>query len=241
MTTTYLITGASRGLGLEFARQLLASSPNNVVIAAARNPSTATELQALVKANPGRIESVKLDVSDEQSVEAGVAEVAKSTLGKGGIDVLINNAGVLTAGWKSATQTFVSFVESATAHQLKYPRFSKPRSLADLQKDLQTNLFGVISITHALLPLLREGSQKKIWTVSSLCGSLGGSLSDGPAAAMYSVSKAAVNMYLVKLARELDEEKFTVIAFHPGYVTTDMNGGTSGPAEISREESVEKS
>lgn len=67
--TTYLITGASRGLGLEFARQLLAASPENRVIAAARNPSSATELSALIAANPGRIESIKLDVSDEKSAQ----------------------------------------------------------------------------------------------------------------------------------------------------------------------------
>lgn len=66
---TYFITGATRGLGLEFARQLLARDKSVQIIAAARNPATATELQALIKAEPGRIETVKLDVSDPKSVE----------------------------------------------------------------------------------------------------------------------------------------------------------------------------
>jgi NAD(P)-dependent dehydrogenase (short-subunit alcohol dehydrogenase family) len=67
-TTTYLITGASRGLGLETARQLLAISPHNLIIAAARDPPSATQLQALVAANEGRIVTVALDVTSEASV-----------------------------------------------------------------------------------------------------------------------------------------------------------------------------
>ena len=67
--TTYLISGASRGIGLETARQLLAASPDNQVIAAARSPSSAKELQELVTANPGRSALVSIDVSDARSVK----------------------------------------------------------------------------------------------------------------------------------------------------------------------------
>lgn len=67
-TTTYFITGASRGLGLEFARQLLAGDKGARVIAAVRNPATANELQKLIKSEEGRIVAVKLDVSDRKSV-----------------------------------------------------------------------------------------------------------------------------------------------------------------------------
>ncbi|KAL8292452.1 hypothetical protein RQP46_001064 [Phenoliferia psychrophenolica] len=216
-TTTYLITGASRGLGLEFARQLLASSPSVRVIAAARNPAGAAELQALIKSEGAeRIVAVTMDVSDPKSIEAGVAEVKKTTLGQSGIDVLLNNAGVLAGGWNAPTAS----------------------TIAELQENLQTNLFGVISTTHAFLPLLREGAGKQIWTLSSILGSIGGPTSDAPSAAMYSVSKCAVNMYLRKLARELDAEKFTVLMVHPGYVKTDMTGGVTGPADIFKEESV---
>ena len=66
---TYFITGASRGLGLELATQLLASRPEIRVIAAVRNPATSTELQSLIKANEGRIEAVTLDVTDVVSIK----------------------------------------------------------------------------------------------------------------------------------------------------------------------------
>lgn len=54
------------------------------------------------------------------------------------------------------------------------------RTLEELENDLKTNLFGVMSITNALLPLLREGREKKIWVVSSTVGSIGGFFSDSP-------------------------------------------------------------
>lgn len=70
-STTYLITGASRGLGLETCRQLL-SVPGNLVIAAARDPATSQGLQELVAKYPeGRLETVKLDVSSEESIAVG--------------------------------------------------------------------------------------------------------------------------------------------------------------------------
>lgn len=68
---TYLITGASRGLGLEFTKQILANSPSNKIIAGARNPSTAAGLQALLKANPGRLDLISLDVTNLESVKVG--------------------------------------------------------------------------------------------------------------------------------------------------------------------------
>lgn len=67
---TYLITGSSRGIGLAFTTKILASSSENRVIATARNPSEAEGLQALLKANPGRLDLVALDVSNPESVKA---------------------------------------------------------------------------------------------------------------------------------------------------------------------------
>ena len=68
-TTTYLISGASRGLGLETARQLLAQSPQNRIIAGARAPEKADLLQDLIKKNPGRIEAVAIDVADPATIK----------------------------------------------------------------------------------------------------------------------------------------------------------------------------
>lgn len=88
---------------------------------------------------------------------------------------------MLTAGWKSSTESCALSPVPALRRRLTPGPCS---TIAELQTDLNTNLFGVINATHALLPLLRAGQQKKIWTVSSLVGSIGGPISDGPAAAM---------------------------------------------------------
>lgn len=68
--TSYLITGASRGLGLEYTRQLLASSPEIKVVATARNPGTATELQKYKQANQERLYILEMDVTSDESVKA---------------------------------------------------------------------------------------------------------------------------------------------------------------------------
>lgn len=71
-TTTYLISGASRGLGLETARQLLAASPQNRIIAAARDPASAKDLQDLIKANPERISAATIDVASSESIKVSL-------------------------------------------------------------------------------------------------------------------------------------------------------------------------
>ena len=94
---TFLITGCSRGLGLELVTQLAASSPNEVktVIATARS-ETSPALKELIEKSNGRVQFVKLDVTDQGSVNEAAARVASSV---GSIDVLINNAGSIN--WMS--------------------------------------------------------------------------------------------------------------------------------------------
>lgn len=171
--------------------------------------------------------------------------------------MLINNAGILTAGNKPPTTSCV-IPPSVQLHRRNQPLIWLFRTFEELETDLRTNLFGVIDTTQALLPLLRAGHGKKVWTVSSILGSVGGPLSDTTAAATCgfstwsnqarretdqrnppdSISKAALNMYIRKIGAELAGEQFTVLAFHPGYVKTDMNDGLGN---IFKEESVEKS
>jgi NAD(P)-dependent dehydrogenase (short-subunit alcohol dehydrogenase family) len=86
---TYVITGASRGLGLEFVKQL--SATDSTIFALARNPNDAKNLQDLVKQNKN-IHTVKMDQADEASIKAAAEEVAK--LAPNGVDILINNAAV---------------------------------------------------------------------------------------------------------------------------------------------------
>jgi NAD(P)-dependent dehydrogenase (short-subunit alcohol dehydrogenase family) len=91
-TKTYLVTGASRGVGFELCKQLTAR-PDTRVVAAARRPEQAAELQALAQqAGPGRVEVVQLDTASSASIQACV-DGLKQTLGH--IDVVVNNAGIL--------------------------------------------------------------------------------------------------------------------------------------------------
>ncbi|BGO95994.1 hypothetical protein NBRC10512_006456 [Rhodotorula toruloides] len=209
---TYLISGASRSLGLGYSRALLASSNNVRVIAGARNPSSADQLQALQKeVGKERLYILKLDVEDASAVQNAIKELESSGfLESGGLDALINNAGVAVA----------PDAPSATKPDL-------------VMQNLTTNLFGVMNLTAACLPLLKKGKGKQIFGVSSICGSLGGYFSDNSLATAYCISKAALNMYLRKLSRELELDGFTVVPYHPGYVKTNK-----GQGELTTEEAV---
>ncbi|GAA5891982.1 hypothetical protein JCM6882_007428 [Rhodosporidiobolus microsporus] len=204
MTFTYLITGASRSLGLGYARALLAARPDARIVAAARSPDTAEGLAQLLKEyGKDKVHLLKLDVEDKAGVEAAVKKLESSGfLGKGGLDALINNAGVAAGGTSSPSQV----------------------TRDDILGNLNTNLFGVINVTSAFLPLLQKGEGKQIFGLSSICASIqdwGGNTST----TAYSISKVALNMYLKKLSVELEPAGFTVVMFHPGYVQTDMNKG----------------
>ncbi|SCV74886.1 BQ2448_7915 [Microbotryum intermedium] len=239
MPTNYLITGASRGLGFETARQLLALSESNIVFAAARDPRSSKALQALAEQYKPRLHLVTLDTTSQVSVDvssfmfdsvpppptlsdfllilflAAVAQVTK-ILGDQGLDALLNNAGVFSGG----------------------PTTFSTADKDSLIADISTNLYGVIYTTQGFLPLLKKGEKKQIFVTSSIMGSMGDDLGKTAYAINYSVSKAAVNMWTLKVANELGPEGFPVIPFHPGYVKTDMNGGTGG--EITPQVSVEK-
>ncbi|KDE06398.1 hypothetical protein MVLG_03304 [Microbotryum lychnidis-dioicae p1A1 Lamole] len=215
MPTSYLITGASRGLGFETTRQLLTTSESNVVFAAARDPRSSKALQALAEEYKPRLHLVTLDTTSQVSVDAAVAQVTK-ILGDQGLDALLNNAGVFSGG----------------------PTTFSTADKDSLIADISTNLYGVIYTTQGFLPLLRKGQKKQIFVTSSIMGSMGDDLGKTAYAINYSVSKAAVNMWTLKVANELGPDGFTVVPFHPGYVKTDMNGGTGG--EITPQVSVEK-
>ncbi|GAA5882930.1 hypothetical protein JCM16303_006655 [Sporobolomyces ruberrimus] len=211
-TTTYLITGSSRSLGLGYTRQLLSTSPSVRVVAAVRDPSNASQLDPVKKEYGDRLFVVKCDVTDSKSTQEAAKTLESSGfLGSNGLDVVIANAGVAGGGGKSATQ----FTDE------------------DLHYNLSTNLYGVINTVNAFLPFLRQGQKKQIFVTSSWIGSLKHSTSS--MATAYAISKTAVNMYSLKLARELAEDGFTVIPFHPGYVKTDMNASHGG-GDITTEE-----
>nr|CRX79076.1 hypothetical protein ls5930a1_00119 [Leucosporidium scottii] len=209
-TTTYLITGASRGLGLEYTRQLLASSSEIKVVATARDPATATELHKIKESSNGRLYILEMDVTNDESVKAAVTTLEASEFLSDGLDVLINNAGVSSGP--------ISTVPSQS-------------SIADFDMDIQTNLYGVVRSTLAFLPLLRQGEKKQVITVSTTVGSFDNFLASTPLYPLYASSKAGVNMWMKKLSNEL-KEGFTTFVYSPGYVKTDFTGGLDGPAEL---------
>ncbi|GAB3344735.1 SDR family oxidoreductase [Lysobacter tyrosinilyticus] len=191
-----VVTGANRGLGLEFVHQLLARGDH--VIAACRHPGKAYELNHLAGDHPGRLHVLPLDVADEKSRIAFAHELP---LVVDGIDLLINNAGVLHSGerWGHV-------------------------SAAILEDSLRTNAMGAFLLTQALDSQLADGAT--VANMSSMMSSLGTRTEFRSPS--YCISKAAVNMATVMLAKALAPRGMKVIALCPGWVQTDM-GGESAP------------
>ena len=191
MTTT-LITGANKGLGREAARRLLADGHD--VWAAGRDPvrgrATAEQLGARF---------VELDVTDDSSVAAAAERVAGET----GLDVLVNNAGILG------------------------PRKPVPELTPDdVREVFETNVFGIVRVTRAFLPLLEGSANPVIVNVSSGMGSLAvttdpSRLESNLVSLGYPASKAAVNMLTSQYAKAFPELR--VNAVDPGYTSTDFN------------------
>lgn len=200
MTITF-ITGANKGLGRETARRLI--EHGHTVLVGARDREQGTEAAAALGAR-----YVPIDVTDDASVAAAVADVAEH---EGRIDVLINNAGVHGPAGDPSGLT------AADAHVV-----------------LDVNVIGVIRTTTAFLPLLHRSDDPAIVNVSSGTGSL--ALTHDPArpeshviAPLYTSSKAAVTMLTTQYAKAL--KGIRVNAADPGYTATDLNGH-SGPQTV---------
>lgn len=186
-----LITGANRGIGLELCRQLIGRGEE--VIAVCRGASS--ELRSL---NLRVIEGI--DVSSSESVDG-----LSNQEGLGGLDWLINNAGVL------ATDSMDKLDYDAMEWQFR------------------VNTLGPLRITTALLPKLAAGS--KVGIITSRMGSIKDNTSGGYYG--YRMSKAAVNMAGMSLARDLQQSGIAVALLHPGMVATDMTGGQGVSTEHS--------
>ena len=190
-----LVTGANRGLGLEFARQLL--DRGDRVIATCRQPGRANALNQLAGEYPGRLHVLPLDVAEPKSRAELVRELPLVLGEDARLDLLLNNAGVLHSG----------------------ERFGKVDA-ATLDDSLRTNASGPFLLTQALAPLLADGAT--VANLSSELGSIAGK--DAFRTPSYSISKAALNMATALLARALAERGIVVLALHPGWVQTDMGG-----------------
>ncbi len=199
-----LVTGATRGIGHETVKPLAQAGVH--VLLAGRDRGRAVDAALKLQLEGLPVEAIQLDVTDA----AGIAEAARQVKEKHGrLDILVNNAGIL----------------------LEDPR--RPPSSVPLEvwrQTFDTNLFGLVAVTQAFLPLLRLAPAGRIVNVSSILGSL--AMNADPASPVYdfkipayNASKAAVNAWTLQLAWELRGTQVKVNTIHPGYVQTDMNGG----------------
>ena len=207
--STILITGANRGLGLEFVRQYAADGWE--VLATSRQPEKSAELKQLTSQHP-EVALHRLDVTDDESVK----DLVDKLDGKP-IDLLLHCSGI-------------------------YPR--EGQHIGEIDYDgwreaLETNLFGVLRVTEALLENVAASRRKQIAAISSSMSSLrgvhDGSVAQAGTSYQYRSGKTALNMALSILAKELEPRGISVVLLDPGWVKTDM-GGPHAP--LSPKESI---
>jgi NAD(P)-dependent dehydrogenase (short-subunit alcohol dehydrogenase family) len=213
-----VVTGASRGLGLEWVRQLSAAGWS--VTACARDPERAPGLTALAAAQPECVRVERLDVSQFDETRQ-LADRLRSRSDR--LDLLVNNAGVNRAGTGDPNRSVGPL-----------PCIDAPALL----EVIRTNTVAAVVVTQALAPLLAQAGRSWVVNTSSRLGSLSIAASGSdPYGADYGyrISKAALNMASVALAAELAGQGTVVVSMSPGWVKTDM---TSSAADLTVEESV---
>ena len=199
-----LVTGANKGIGLETARQL--GSRGATVLVAARDEGRGRDAAGVLRAEGIDARFLCLDVTSEDDAHKAAEQIDAEF---GVLDILVNNAGIATSGG----------LPSET-------------SVPGMREVLETNVLGVITVTNALLPLLRRSTAGRIVNVSSELGSVT-LMSDTsspmwrfPPSVTYPVSKSALLMVTAMYAKELAGTPVKVNAANPGYCATDLNGHT---------------
>jgi NAD(P)-dependent dehydrogenase (short-subunit alcohol dehydrogenase family) len=196
-----LITGANKGIGFEIARQL--GEQGNVVLVGARDEVRGKQAADSLAGRGIAVEPLRIDVTDATSAADAAIQIERRY---GRLDILVNNAGI-SGGFTGAPS-------EATAD--------------DMRKVYETNVFGVVSVTNAMLALLRRSAAGRIVNMSSHVGSL--TLNSDPGSPFaglnmiaYQSSKTALNAITVAYAKELRGTPIKVNAAYPGVVATDIN------------------
>lgn len=205
-----LVTGANKGIGLAIARGL--AKAGFTVLLGARNQRAGRQAADTLE---GDVRPVLLDVTSQEQVDALAGRVAAEF---GRLDVLVNNAGVNTL----------------TFHPMD--RLPKPteETVSDIRNVYEVNVFAVVRMMNAFLPLLLKAEAPRVVNVTSKRGSIGeeGAWVGQPSMA-YSSSKTALNALTVHYAREFAETRLKINGAAPGHVATDFNDfrGTRTPDE----------
>lgn len=185
-----LITGSSTGIGLATAVYL--ARKGHRVYASMRNTDRSSELRAAAEANKCKVEIIALDVSDEQSVKSAVAQVLER---ERRIDVLVNNAGIAPIG------------------PLEEVDDAQVRSVFD------TNVFGLLRCTRAVLPSMRKQGSGSIINIGSVAGTIASACSG-----VYAASKFALEGLSESLAQEVTPFGIHVALVKPGFIVTPIIG-----------------
>ena len=197
-----LVTGANKGIGREIARGL--AQVGFTVLASARDRQRGARTVAELADDGLDVRFLQLDVTEEPSIFAAADQVAKDF---GRLDVLVNNAGIANDR---------SVLPSLTV-------------LDDMRRVYETNVFGVVAMTNAMLPLLKKSRAARIVNVSSQLASISQQAAPNTPLGLsmaYASSKAALNSITVHYARELADTPIKVNACTPGYCATDLNDHT---------------
>lgn len=213
--SSMLITGANRGIGLEFVRQLASNKDGKwkYIFAACRNPAKAEELKQMAASHPS-VKLVELDVTNDATIETAVKQVA-SVVGEDGLNVVINNAGI------------IGIFERGPLDKI---------TRKDLLEVFDVNSAGALMVTQKFLPLLKQGAAaSKVSGFSFYRGGIYnltsgvGSIADNSSGGMYHyrMSKAALNMMTKSLSVDLKADNILAIALVPGWVQTDMGGSNA--------------
>lgn len=204
-----LVTGANQGLGLQIAKELV--EHGYTVLVGSRNLGNGETAAKSIGANA---HAIQLDVTDSASI-AAAAERVRSEFGR--LDVLVNNAAISNAQ-KPGT----------SLEEMQKSSRASVASLDEIRTVFETNVYGVLAVCQAMLPLLREAPAGRIVNVSSGVGSL--TLNSDPNwpyragfGVVYAASKTALNAMTLSLAIELENSPIKVYAASPGFTATALN------------------
>ena len=219
-----LVTGANQGIGLQIAKDLVAHG--FTVLVGSRNLERG---EVAAKEIGPDARALQLDVTDQASIAAAAEHIRKDF---GRLDVLINNAAISNTG-KLPGQSIAEYV-----------KLTRPSNvpIEEVRAVWETNVFGVLAVYQAMLPLLRQSSDARIVNVSSGVGSLSDNANPAfPYHAMfgpvYPASKTALNAITLAMMIELESTGIKVNLVSPAFTKTNLNGyaGTESVEDGSRE------